>query len=308
MSNSSIYQNHAFSRAELTAEYATCVELCFIPEEYKTHSNDNFGSIILDQEQDQLFQVISGTLSIISNSRIYDEAILINAFVSTVTFEDSLIENITFAKTSIQSVFSNLTLRNMVINNLNNTLNADFILVMLDSHLVISSLVYSNSDSILFKVRTSSIEISGITFSGIQNASKLGEINGCFDSTIEGISSSNTQISLNEMFTVSETNNISFTNIEIMHSQSLAILVELSNVTLVENLRIQNCSEGLMVKSSTITSIMDSMITHSGGIGILYGGALRITDSVVDIQNISFTNNTAVSGGAVYFTCSSMIL
>ena len=101
---------------------------------------------------------------------------IINAFVSTILFEDSTIENITFSKTSIQSVFSTLTLNRMVVKNLTNTADTDFILVMLDSSFVVSDLNYSSSNSILFRVRTSSIDIREVNFDTIVNATELGEI------------------------------------------------------------------------------------------------------------------------------------
>ena len=47
------------------------------------------------------------------------------------------------------------------------------------------------------------------------------------------------------------------------------------------------------------------MFDSNGETEELRGGAIAIYNSDVTIQNSTFTSNTAASGGAIYFDCSS---
>ncbi|CAI2375458.1 unnamed protein product [Moneuplotes crassus] len=308
VSNCSIYGNEALSKAQLVQEFATCSKLCFISTEYKTYSDNNFAASIIDNAEDQLFQVISGSLSILSNTKIYDQSIIINAFVSTITFEDSLIENITFGKTSIQSVFTTLTLNRMTIRNLDNTADTDFILVMLDSSFVVSDLNYSSSNSILFVVRTSSIDIKTINFDMITNATKLGEIADCYNSTIDGIHSSNSEVTSDYLFSLDTSNNITLKNFYLSNSVSSVVKIRKSNIALIDQIDIKNCSEGFLIQLSTINLVQNSIFHQNGKSNLLLGGGIQMEDSSVSIRNSTFSNNIAYVGGAIYFSCSSTVL
>ena len=124
-------------------------------------------------KQEPLFQLVSASLVIDETTKIHNQISILSAFVSTVSFINSSIYNISFGETCIQGVSSQLSFEDMNITNLTNQGDTDFILVILDSTLKIINLMYSNSNSILFRSRTSSLEISTIGFSNIVGATQL---------------------------------------------------------------------------------------------------------------------------------------
>ncbi|CAI2370008.1 unnamed protein product [Moneuplotes crassus] len=309
VNNCSIYGNEALSKTQISEEFLTCSKLCFVNEEYKTYSNANFGSTIIDIAETQLFQVISGSLLVLNKTKIYDQSVIMNSFVSTISFEDSLIENITFGRTSIQSVSTSLTLNRMTIRNLNNTAETDFILVMLDSRFMVSDLNYSSSNSRLFKMRASSIDISDINFDTIIRAKSLVAVTGCYNSSINALSSSNSRVTDQYLLTIDSSENVTLTKINIKNSQTAVMHISSSNMIKLEGINnIQNCSQAISISSSTIDHIKDSTFDGNGAPELHSGAAIRIIDSALSIQNSSFLRNTADSGAAVSFTCTSINL
>ena len=226
--------------------------------------------------------------------------------MSTVSFADSFLDNITLSEASIQAVVSTLTMERMTINNLRNPIKTDFILVFLESTLIITTLNYTNSDSILFRVRTSSVVISGIEFNNIINAVELGEIASSYNVSLSAITSTNTQITGPFLFLISSSVNISMTDIHILNSKTIVMKIDSSVFDIIDRLEVKNCSEGIVIKSSEVKEFRNSTFNQNGGGAIFYGGALKIRNSNITFINTSFTQNTAQSGGAIYFTCSSI--
>ena len=226
--------------------------------------------------------------------------------MSTVSFADSFLDNITLSEASIQAVVSTLTMERMTINNLRNPIKTDFILVFLESTLIITTLNYTNSDSILFRVRTSSVVISGIEFNNIINAVELGEIASSYNVSLSAITSTNTQITGPFLFLISSSVNISMTDIHILNSKTIVMKIDSSVFDIIDRLEVKNCSEGIVIKSSEVKEFRNSTFDQNGGGAIFYGGALKIRNSNITFINTSFTQNTAQSGGAIYFTCSSI--
>lgn len=262
----------------------------------------------MENAEHEIWRAISGTLTITGGTKIYDQSIIINAFLSDVVFENSLIENITFTAISIQSITSTLTMNGMTINNLSNPEDVDFILALLGSHFVVNNLTYSLSDSELFNVRSSTVEISDITFNNILNAGQLAEVSDCDNTTIDGIKSVNSTVSKQYLFTFSELRNSTISQLQVNNSESVVMLVDLSTETRLENVEIRNCTEGIEIRSSSIDSFRGSNLTNNGGESLLLAGAIKIIDSLVNMINNTFNSNTAVTGGAIYFTCSSLTL
>ena len=49
-------------------------------------------------------------------------------------------------------------------------------------------------------------------------------------------------------------------------------------------------------------------VRDNGATSKLYGGAINMKNSDIKISNSSFESNTAQTGGAIYFTCTSLAL
>ena len=59
------------------------------------------------------------------------------------------------------------------------------------------------------------------------------------------------------------------------------------------------------MSKSWVQVISNSVFDSNGGSKQKYGGALNIIDSKVVISNSTFSRNTAESGGAINYQCSS---
>jgi len=122
------------------------------------------------------------------------------------------------------------------------------------------------------------------------------------------MSFSNIQILNEDLISISGSNNVSMHNLNVFNFEKEVVNIESSNISLIDNLNIQNCSGAFKIKSSFISGFMNSNFSQNGGVTSFVGGAIKIYDSSVSMSNNLFTNNTAVSGGAVYFTCTSTTL
>ena len=309
INNWSLYENDGLTRAELVIEFnVNCSKLWFLSDNYKAYSRINFTPVLNDDAEESLFQLISASLVIENSSIIRNQSAIVNSFVSEVTFDSSTLTDIEFIDIWIQAVVSQLTMTNMNILNLNNLNETDFILALLDSTLTITDLEYSDSNSILFNARTSSVQVDGITFTNIFNATHLGAIASSSDISVNDISSSNSVVTGTDLFLITETNNVSLSNFDIQNSEKLVLKIEKSNLAMYDSMSIRNCTSSLYIRSSTISEMKNSTFAKNGNGNIPLGGAMQISDSSITMKNSTFTENTAISGGAIYFTCSSMAL
>ena len=274
-------------------------------QDFKNYSSLNFGSIIFETEAKPIFQLISASLSIQNNTVIYDQSSIINAFVSTVTLQNTTFTNITLSEISIKAVVSTITFENITITHLSNPVQTDFILAMLDSTVIINNMNYSSSDSTLFKARTSSVEIMNIEFNQILNATELVAISNCYNVSMNTIISTDSQITGKDLFRIASSHNVTLTNIDIQNSNSVALRIFSSNVTKINRLNLNNCTEGLIIESSTVLLFEDSVFMKNGGINLIQGGALHMINSDISISSSTFKENIAQRGAAIYFTCSS---
>jgi len=233
---------------------------------------------------------------------------LINAFISIVTLQDITLTNITLSEISIKAVVSTITFENVIITNLSNPVQTDFMLIMIESTVIINNMNYSSSDSTLFKAITSSIEIMNIGFSQISNVTELVSISNCYNVSMNTITSTDSLITGNDLFIISNSDNVTLTNIDIQNSHNAALRIFSSNITRIYKLNLNNCTKGLIIESSTVLLLEDSTFMNNGGTNLIQGGGLYMINSDISISNSSFKNNIAQSGAALYFSCSSISL
>ena len=108
--------------------------------------------------------------------------------------------------------------------------------------------------------------------------------------------------------TLSDSVNVTLASFNIQNSEKLTLDIFSSSISEISHFEIRNSSKAIQISSSTISSFKNSVFTDNGNTSLLFGGVMDIINSDVNLSNNSFTNNTAKSGGAIYFTCSSMTL
>ena len=94
---------------------------------------------------------------------------------------------------------------------------------------------------------------------------------------------------------ISEISNCSITDID-----KTAYHILKSTITLINNMRVENAISGLYIELSQIGMIQNSKIYNSGSNSFMNGGAMLIENSNSTINNVTFDQNVAKFGGAMY--------
>ena len=300
-----VSSNFGLNPDEINIElYISCSKLWFVPSLFKNYIQNNPKLLQIDQSK-SLFQLISASMSISSLTKISNTNSLISSFISNVTISNTIIDSISIIEQSISATSSNLVLQSVSISNVINPNNYNFIEVQLESNFQLLSWSFVNSTSNLLNIRDSSLVINNFIFNNI--SSGLSEIVAVgwnqidIENIVVAVSSTKTRL----FFDISNSNNIILNKINITNIFDTLFSIDNSNVTQINELNILNWTKAFTLSKSTILSITNSLFDSNGGSSQKYGGALNILDSKVSIFNTSFSNNYAISGGAISYQCSS---
>ena len=77
-----------------------------------------------------------------NNCSIQSQSYFMNGFLSTITIKDMLIKNVESDSNIFELSSSNVTISNMEVSNLSTTKSGQFILLTLDSEMVMTNLSY----------------------------------------------------------------------------------------------------------------------------------------------------------------------
>ncbi|CAI2373860.1 unnamed protein product [Moneuplotes crassus] len=303
ISNSKIYLNHAFSKASIISEFSSCSQLCFVNQNFRDYSSANFLSEMSETHNEYQFSLIFASLSMVSATEINQESLVVDSFVSTLEITDTVIRDFTMEAIAIRGVSSTISLRNLSFINFTVTDQVDYILDTLDSTLSIM-----NSTSIIFRARSSQVNIQGLTYGLIANAIELGVISSCYNSTISGLTSTLSEVLGRSLLRLESSQNISLSNAVLKNTQKSGVRILSSNMISITNMNVLNCQDGVYIESSTVELLQNSSFENNGNSSKINGGALHITNSDVTLSNNIFRQNTAHDGGAIAFTCTSTSL
>ena len=307
-----IYGNKGLKKSEIVNEFGgNCSLLCFVNQNFISYSNLNFGSVILEVNSQSILQLISSSLIFQNNSHIYDESILVKAFVSSVVFKDSKISQINLTNTAIDVIASDASFENMVLDSIFSNITNDsiqFILVLLESKIAMNGSQYQNSDCLLLKSRTSVTTLSILSFVNITKTISLFEISANTAVNISQIITSQVSVTSTYLFKIQSSSQISLIDINIEGLNKTIFSIMKSNIPTIKNMTIKGCLEGIKVVSSTIENLTDSLFERNGNVDKRNGGGLQLIDSSVTIRNSKFINNSAQIGAGIYFSCFSLAL
>ena len=275
------------------------------------YSNANFALIILEENSPSILQLISSSLIIQNNSHIYDQSIIVKAFLSSISFKDSKISQINLTNTGIEVVgslasFENIEIDSIISNSTN--IAIQFILALLESEITVNSLNYRDSNSILLKTRTSKTSLFKLNYININGAFVLFEISENIEVILSEITTATSSISSTNLFTIINSNLVSITDIIIHEINNTVFHIQKSSVTTLRNITIKDTFKGLEIITSTVNNITNSTFERNGNAAKKTGGSFKIIDSSVIIRDTIFRNNSAQIGAAIYFSCSSLKL
>ena len=117
----------------------------------------------------QFIMIAFGVLEIKNSSYIHDQPALIESFTSILTIRDSEISNVEMITINIKVITSIFNFQNMNINNIRDPLNKNFIFIEFQCTLKAENIVFSDSNSVLFTLFSSAVEIKQVRFKNNNN-------------------------------------------------------------------------------------------------------------------------------------------
>lgn len=224
---------------------------------------------------------------------------IINAYISSVTFDNSTISDLVLNRNSIEIVASTLELTDMNVKNISNPGNYEFIVTSLGSTLNIRNVHYSFSDSIFFNLVSSEMETTNLTFLNINRAEHLFKIYDSNSVVMDDIKAINVSTDNLGLFSISNTNDILIRNSDFHNITQLVFDIKQSESINISNCVFTNMSQGAKITNSNLVDMKNVSFANGGASDIQQGGAISIRNSVVAISNSSLINNTAQNGAAI---------
>lgn len=251
-----------------------------------------------------LFQVISGTLSITNGSRIYSQNSIVSSFLSTIDIIDAEIYNIQLDDIGIKAAVSTLTLNNTHIRNVTGSDNVYFIYSAFDSRVNMYNMVYEISIPPFYILINSVTVLDKVTVKNVNS----------YYAPIKLVDSSNVVIRNSEIQNVQAKNvstpfMIISTNVTLIENTTLKLInqyplyLSKSRVTMINGLKVLNNSFGISASESSVSLMTNSLLSELGAASVLKGGAIFMHDANLTITQTTFTSNSAADGGGIYFHC-----
>ncbi|CAI2361915.1 unnamed protein product [Moneuplotes crassus] len=307
ISNTKIYSNNAIFESDLTEELSSsCVKLCFLSELIKNYLTDfNFTAIT---QTDTLIQVLLAEIHIINNTQIYESTSVVYCLSSELLIENSFISEIGFIKSPINLVSTIASVNNLTISNCSKLDTQDDIafIQITSGTLNSSGLNFSNSNFRVAQLSFSSCIMSNIQLTDVVNDKGLIGCLKCQQFELDSLLLQNSYSVSNPLLSLQETLNVELRNIKLSGYQYKLAQFSLSNITVIENLEISNGKQTLEFTESNLLMMKNCSFSNNEETGTSRGGAVQIFNSKINIYNTTFRNNSAYSGGAITFECTSM--
>jgi hypothetical protein len=120
INNCDIKNNYLLTYDEIQLEIDSCDKLCFLTENIKSEITRMMDQNLID-DQPHTFQVILGNLKIVNSTEITNDDYFMSMFISTVTIDTAVIENVTSTGPFIEGASSTFILSNSTVKNATNS-------------------------------------------------------------------------------------------------------------------------------------------------------------------------------------------
>jgi hypothetical protein len=284
----------------------TWEKLCFISPLLKEYVGSQADELIGRGSSRAIFELLSASLEFINGNKIYSQDALISAYLSNIKLEDSTISNLSVSENTVTIVSSTFEFNNMQVNNVTAvSQDFNFILIGFESTMEMHNIYYRDSNMILFNLGTSEASISNITFTNVTHARHLFETYDAYNITVSSIKATNCSIDSQSLLHFKESRNIVISNVELDRIIQPVILMDRSHFILIQGMKISNSRKVLIAKDSNIEVLKDSEFSGNGH-SDNKGGVFELFNTLANLTNTTFVNNTASVGGAIHFDCSSV--
>ena len=246
------------------------------------------------------FQLISSSLSIVNATVVQNQSYLVNSFQSNFTIQDIVIMNWQTDANIMSLSSSNFVVNNLTLLNIT-SLDAQSLVVTAQFQTVIAmeNVKYSNSSSIFISSDSSQLNMTNIEITSIALSSNLMSFSGWTNVMLANLSIYSLNLTSASVIYLALSSFNLIQNVSISNIKTTGIELISSNVTQISGLVLTNLNKGLKVTSSIVNLIVDSEISYWGNSSIVYGGAIDLIDSSSVIKHNTFNNNVAQRGGAI---------
>ncbi|CAI2368076.1 unnamed protein product [Moneuplotes crassus] len=307
ISNTQIYSNNAIFEPDVAVELSSsCIRLCFLNDLIKSYlANFEFSTIT---QTDTLIQVLLAEVHIINNTQIYNSTSAVYSFSSVLIMEDSFLFGIDFTNSPINLVSTEATLNNLTIADCTKLPSQDehaFIQVT-SGTLISSGLKVSSTNFRISQLSFSSCMMNNTQFTDVINDNGLIGCLKCQNFELDTLLLENSYSTSFPLLFLQETFNVELKNIKLSGYQYPLAQFSSSSVTLIQNLEVNGGKQALEFIDSNLLKMKNCSFSNNEETGASRSGAIQILNSKINIEDTIFRNNSADSGGAITFECTSM--
>ena len=251
----------------------------------------------------KFFQLIQSSIQIRNQSKFYNGEGIVDSFISNVNITSSQFYNIKIADycfkiTTSNSSVSDSNFYNLTLSDASSLFQASF-----DSVINFSNASLINSQVSFATVLSAEMYASRVSISNVTSQSAILNLNGATGVVLQNLILNNLNSSSTYLIYLSQSSVASMINITVSNTVNSPLYVYSSNINLIDHFSARYWMQNIFIELSDIESISNSEFVYLGGSNLHKGGAVYIQDSNATISNSKFVNNTAISGGAIYFSC-----
>ena len=249
------------------------------------------------------FLVILSSLRLKSNTHIYNQNTIMNLYLSEVEILDCVVENIDLTTENIKITSSIFTLKNSVLHNISDNVEANMMFANLGSNVLIESSNFTDSSSNLLISRNSKVKIENLFARNIEYESSIIQVLQSEYIKFDILNIVNVTVFRNRdpIIIITDSNNMQMSRLNVENIDKTVLKLTSSTIEMIDNSIIKNCTRAFTISESTVKMMTSNTFSDNGYSSSSYGGVMRITDSDIALFNNTFTNNKANRGAAISF-------
>ncbi|CAI2379095.1 unnamed protein product [Moneuplotes crassus] len=304
-SNCSIHHNTNVDNEVVTnAVKGNCEELCMISQTLIGLLGKNPSMVTNIVPSIYSLDVVTGLIEIRHQTRIFEQPLFLNAYLSGAKFSNCSITSVTLTRPYLFATSSNITLDNMEIHSaLKNEIG--IIVETLDSIVSMSNISYSESDCTLLLALSTEVYLYNLSLTNIQQANDLIRLARSPKGEINNINIVDSSSKTDRVIMIELSTHLIIRSVNASKYQKTFLRIQGSHIGLIENLHVVQHYRGLELVNTQVALIANSTFIGSGSYNLLNAGAVYILQSNVTFSNTSFIGNKAMTGGAIASLCTS---
>lgn len=254
----------------------------------------------------RLFQLVQANLVIRNGTKFYSGGSIVDSFISTLVLADLVVYSSSIVEYGIKVTSSTATISKCSFYNLTSPDATDLIQVSFDSNVNMSSVRFYDSHLSFMHSLSSTVAVIGLSLSNLTSTTTILSFDGATKSSIRDSDIASISSPGRYPFIISSSVFTSIANLTISNISDSPVVVKKSSIASIDDLHVSKCASEVILESSFVAKFSNSQISGLGSNTTRKGGALLMINSNATIVNLTFTGNTALQGGAVYFSCAGL--